>query len=171
MNKTIIATAIVALCLPLTSSVATDNHWLPDLSRTPGAINPAITQDNIGRTICNHHGWSTKKIRPPARYTNALKRKQLVAWHYQDGNLRSYEEDHLISLEIGGSPTDPKNLWPQAYAGQWGARIKDKLEVRLNRLVCSGTITLHEAQSAISTNWIEAYKRYVLHRPQVARAR
>jgi hypothetical protein len=29
------------------------------------------------------------------------------------GNPKDYEEDHLISLELGGAPRDPKNLWPQ----------------------------------------------------------
>jgi hypothetical protein len=26
-----------------------------------------------------------------------------------------YEEDHLISLEDGGDPTDPRNLFPEPY--------------------------------------------------------
>src|SRR5216683_2609243 len=27
-----------------------------------------------------------------------------------------YEEDHLVSLELGGHPRDPRNLWPE----RWG---------------------------------------------------
>jgi hypothetical protein len=30
-------------------------------------------------------------------------------------NMACYEEDHLISIEDGGDPTDPRNLWPEPY--------------------------------------------------------
>ena len=29
--------------------------------------------------------------------------------------MSDYQEDHLISLELGGNPTDPRNLWPEPY--------------------------------------------------------
>lgn len=128
---------------------------LPDPTTTPGATNPDVTQDNIHQTICVS-GW-TKTIRPPASYTTALKRSQLPP----GANLRLYEEDHLISLEIGGHPTDPHNLWPQLWDGQWGAHKKDSVENALKRLVCAGTLSLDEAQTAIRTNWIDACHKYV----------
>jgi hypothetical protein len=53
----------------------------------------------------------------------------------------AHEVDHLISLEVGGS-NDIRNLWPEPYAGRWGARTKDVLENRLHQLVCSGTLSL-----------------------------
>jgi hypothetical protein len=63
-----------------------------------------------------------------------------------------YEEDHLISLELGGDPKDPKNLWPEPYK-TWipdgGAGYKDKAEKYLNGRVCQGSITLSEAQKLI----------------------
>lgn len=135
-------------------------HVLPNPAVTPGVVNPAITQANIGANICNPH-WSTKSIRPPSRYTSALKRQQLEQRGYADKVMSHAEEDHLISLEIGGSPTDPKNLWPQPYAGQWGARVKDKIENRLHKLVCTHQITLQEAQMCISSDWIACYRRYL----------
>ena len=46
---------------------------LPNAYRTPGTIDPAITQANIGKTICNR-AWSTRYIRPPEDYTYNLKR-------------------------------------------------------------------------------------------------
>ena len=131
---------------------------LPDPSVTPGAINPAVTQENIQQTICVR-GW-TKTIRPPEAYTDALKLKQLRDEGAADMNPRHYEEDHLISLEIGGNPTDPKNLWPEAYEGPWGARVKDRLENRLHREVCAGRRSLRDAQDMIREDWIAAYKRY-----------
>jgi hypothetical protein len=72
-----------------------------------GAINQDITQENIGENICNPH-WSTKSERPPARYTTALKIKQLKELGYEDQKTADYEEDHLISLELGGNPPIPR---------------------------------------------------------------
>lgn len=72
----------------------------------------------------------------------------------------AHEVDHLISLELGGSNAIA-NLWPEPYAGRWGARTKDVLENRLHGLVCAGTLTLAEAQHIEATNWVSAYRRYV----------
>lgn len=124
-----------------------------------GATNPNVTQDNIDTTICVPN-W-TKSVRPAARLTTALKIKQLKELGYADQNPRDYEEDHPISLELGGAPYDINNLWPELYAGVCGARVKDKIEDELHRLVCSRAITLSEAQTAIATNWVAAYNRYL----------
>ncbi len=136
---------------------------LPNSKVTPGAINPAVTQENIGSTICTI-GY-TKKIRPPSSYTTKLKIQQLNSLPYSAfGSTKTslFEEDHLISLELGGSPTSPKNLWPEPYAGSTGARKKDQLENKLHLLVCSHQISLKKAQVAIATNWYAAYQTYVL---------
>jgi hypothetical protein len=128
------------------------------LPPVPGAVNPAVTQANIASTICVAN-W-TKTIRPPASYTNKLKIQQMQKLGLT-GSPRLYEEDHDISLEIGGNPTSPDNLWPEAWAGQWGAHTKDRLENRLHKLVCAGTITLQQAQHDISTDWVGAYVKYI----------
>jgi hypothetical protein len=83
-------------------------------THTPGARYSKVTQATISTTICKS-GW-TKTIRPPASYTNALKKTQLAQWHYADQNPSRYEEDHLISLELGGAPRSKKNLWPEPWA-------------------------------------------------------
>lgn len=132
---------------------------LPDHTRTPGAVNPAVTQANIHETICVP-GW-TRTVRPPSSYTNRLKRQQIKAWRLKDKNPAHFEEDHLVALSSGGHPTDPRNLWPQSYAARCGARIKDMLELHLQRKVCAGEITLVEAQKALASDWIAAYKLYV----------
>ena len=132
---------------------------LPDPARTPGAVNPDVNQNTIKKTICVA-GW-TATVRPPARYTNRLKVQQLAAWGYADQNPADVEEDHLISIEIGGSPTDPTNLWPQPYAGKCGARTKDVVETKLKRLICAGTVPLKKAQRAIAGDWVAAYRLYV----------
>ena len=123
-----------------------------------GAVNPAVTQANIATTICVANWTST--IRPSASYTNRLKAKQMAALHIK-GKPSNYEEDHLISLELGGNPTDPNNLWPEPWMGLHNAHDKDRLENALHRAVCSGSITLADAQTAIRTDWIAAYKRFV----------
>lgn len=133
---------------------------LPDAIQTPGAVNPAVTQENISATICMP-GW-TKTIRPKVAYTNKLKVGQLAAGAYASPEPpRTFEEDHLVSLEIGGHPTDPRNLWPQPWGGPYGAHAKDRLENFLHRAVCAGRITLADAQAAVSSNWIAAYQKYI----------
>jgi hypothetical protein len=107
---------------------------------TPGLLNPDVTQATIAATICTS-GW-TRTIRPPTSYTNELKRKQMREYR-RSGDVTDYQEDHLISLELGGHPTDPRNLWPQPYPR---ASEVDRSENELNDAVCSGDLSLAEAQ-------------------------
>ncbi len=126
------------------------NGVLPDANCTPGSINPNVTQDNINQTICVR-GF-TKTIRPDASYTNKLKAEQMTAYGYTD-SIHAHEEDHLISLELGGSPDDPKNLWPEPDASP---NPKDKVENYLHAAICDGRIALHDAQVRIATDWTTA---------------
>ncbi len=107
---------------------------------TPGALNPAVTQATIGATIC-FSGW-TRTVRPPASYTSALKVRQMAEYG-EAGPPAAYQEDHLISLELGGDPTDSRNLWPEPYPR---ASDVDRIENELNAKVCSGSLSLSEAQ-------------------------
>ena len=59
------------------------------------------------------------------------------------GSPTQYQEDHLISLELGGHPTDPRNLWPEPYPR---ASDVDSTENELNSKVCSGQMSLSDAQ-------------------------
>ena len=135
---------------------------LANRTLTPGATNPAVTQATIHRTICVS-GW-TSRIRPPSSYTTALKRTQLATYGYADRNLSHYEEDHLISLELGGSARSARNLWPEPHsvhaAGvQVGSYVKDGFENYLRRAVCSGRMRLVIAQGEISHDWVYYWKR------------
>jgi hypothetical protein len=111
-----------------------------DPLRTPGVLNPDVTQETIGTTICVQ-GW-TRSVRPPTEYTNALKLRQMRAYG-ESGPPSAFQEDHLISLELGGHPTDPRNLWPEPYPR---ASHVDTIENELNAQVCSGALTLAQAQ-------------------------
>jgi hypothetical protein len=114
---------------------------LADPLRTPGVVNPEVTQANIDSTVCKR-GW-TRTIRPPVEYTNALKLRQMRAYG-ESGSPSDYQEDHLVSLELGGHPTDPRNLWPEPYPR---ASEVDRIENELNAKVCSGSLRLADAQA------------------------
>ena len=135
--------------------------YLPDAGKTPGATNPNVTQCNIQKTVCISVFTST--IRPPSSYTTALKVRQLGSGYAvkKDTATGDYEEDHLISLELGGSPDDPRNLWPEPYFGVLNARVKDHIENKLHDLVCAGTLKLRLAQQMIAVNWEDAYQKYI----------
>jgi len=131
--------ALVALALRLEQDTG-EPAVVADPVRTPGVLNPDVTQATIGSTICVV-GW-TRSVRPPTEYTNALKRRQMRAYG-ELGSASAYQEDHLISLELGGHPTAPRNLWPEPYPR---ASQVDTIENDLNRRVCEGSLTLAEAQ-------------------------
>lgn len=130
-------------------------HVLPDPSVTPGVLNPAVTPATIKATVCVS-GW-TATVRPPTPYTNKLK----VIDTPKGMKIVDGELDHLISIEDGGSPSSPQNLWYMAYADRYGARVKDVLETRVKHLLCAGKISLDDARAALSPNWLLGYVRYV----------
>jgi hypothetical protein len=134
------ALLLLALAIVMPHGSRSKGPYHADLVRTPGVLNPDVTQATFATTICVH-GW-TKTIRPPTDYTNALKVRQMREYGV-DGSPSDYQEDHLISLELGGHPTDPRNLWPEPYPR---ASAVDAIENDLNRRVCSGDLSLDRAQ-------------------------
>jgi hypothetical protein len=137
-----------------TESQLISAHVLPDLAH-PGVVNPAVTADTIGKTICIH-GW-TATVRPPTGATNKLKASLLPPGR----KLLDYELDHRLSIEDGGAPADPRNLWMMVYDDRYGARVKDVLETKLARSVCKGQIPLDVARAALMGNWLIAYQKFV----------
>lgn len=130
---------------------------LPDPGCTPGVTNPDVTQSTIRTTICKV-GW-TATVRP-SLYAS-LKLKRLVMKQYGRTDFHDVEADHLISLELGGAPADPRNIWPESWhvlvnGKDLGSLTKDKLENRLKRSVCRGTMTLAAARLLISQDWTVA---------------
>src|SRR5919197_3435413 len=135
---TAVVLALAALLVHRPAARAPSIRASPTL--TPGALNPAVTQANIDSTICVR-GW-TKTVRPPAEYTDALKLKQMREYG-ASGPPSAYQEDHLVSLELGGDPRDPRNLWPEPRPH---AEEVDRIENELNAQVCSGELSLADAQ-------------------------
>jgi hypothetical protein len=112
-----------------------------------GWLNSNVTQANIAQTICVS-GW-TATVRPPTSYTEPIKLALLPTGH----SASEYELDHIIPLELGGSPTDLRNLQLEPWAE---AHAKDGEENRLHDAVCSGAMTLTAAQIAMSTEGTSA---------------
>jgi hypothetical protein len=128
----------------------------PDSSKTLGAPNPDITQDNIAENICSK-SWSTSAVRPTTSVTSRIKTQTMTAYGFTDPT--HYELDHLMSLQVGGCPDCVANLWPEAYGdaahpmnqverAKWnrenpdssevlpGALEKDKVENHVHDEIC-----------------------------------
>jgi hypothetical protein len=139
---------------------ATAGQYLPDPHCTPGATNPRVTQADLASTVCKS-GY-TATIRPPAGITGPEKKASEAAYGFK-GKGSTTEYDHLISLELGGDPNSPLNLWPEPNkASAVGVNNpKDRVEDTLKALVCNAVhgkpyLPLVKAQYLISTNWTTA---------------
>lgn len=136
---------------------------LPDYRCTMGVRNPQITQDNIDETICKR-GW-LDTIRPTKEETAPVLVEALQRYGYRNAAPEDFQLDRLIPVILGGSLWDEGNLFPQPHAGVagmgefTGSEAKDAVDRRLNAEVCSGKITLADAQSAIVYNWLGAEKK------------
>ena len=144
--------SIIALSLFLqVSTTLAASPISPNSTLTPGAIIPEATKS----VICVP-GY-TKTVR------NVPARLKLQVFKEYNTNRKAdrYEIDHLISLELGGS-NEIKNLWPESYTTKpLNAYKKDALENRLHKMICSGEITLKEAQDSIAKDWVSLYNKYI----------
>jgi hypothetical protein len=149
LMQTTLFTLAAVLIISYTQAL---NGDLPDPVKTPGAIFSFAT----AKMVCEP-GWAKRH----RNVTEEEKRQVYAEYgiaHHKPGD---YEVDHLISLEIGGN-NQISNLWPQSFITHpWNAHVKDKLENKLHELVCKGELELAVAQKAISTNWIDAYHKYI----------
>ena len=136
-----------------------DPFVMADLHCTPGALNPAVTQATIYRTICRAGYTST--IRPSTSITRPEKLASIRAYGFHRGP-RSYEYDHLISLELGGAANDPRNLWPESGASP---NLKDRVENYLHTRVGDGRVSLARAQRIVALDWVTFYKLNLKPKP------
>lgn len=143
---------------------------LPDPTMTPGANDPANVDPALTPAVLCADDFTTKAIRHVTdSMANQVYRNYQVEDHegycsdVPDGtkSLKGCEIDHLCSLELGCRNT-VGNLWAQPYGGTvWNAHVKDKLENKAHRLMCQFPAMQRKLQVDISTNWIEAYKKYI----------
>jgi hypothetical protein len=134
-------------------ALAGDPPIRPDMSLTPGAVFPVTAAEVCRPAMRNRCGTSPEG---PKR------------WSIASTASRTFDplptRSHLISLGLGGS-NDIRNLWPESLdTHPWNGRAKDRLEERLHKLVCKGALSLDEAQTAIASDWIAAYQKYVEER-------
>ncbi|MDR3642463.1 MAG: hypothetical protein P4L74_02430 [Candidatus Doudnabacteria bacterium] len=121
---------------------------LPDSSCTPGAIIATATKDQI---CSSGYSKSTRDV------SESTKNQVYAEYGITAHAAGQYEVDHYISLELGGS-NDIANLWPEAAEPKPGFHEKDEVENFLHDKLCSGQISLPEAQELISNQWVEVYK-------------
>jgi hypothetical protein len=124
-------------------------NGLPDSACTPGATFPNVTVSQICQS-----GYSSSVRNVPTSEKDQVYAEYGIS-HHATGE---FEVDHLVSLELGGS-NDIANLWPEAAVPKPGFHEKDKVENYLHGQVCSGAISLSEAQHEIATNWLAVYQR------------
>ena len=122
------------------------NGALPDSTCTPGAVFPNATKAQICVS-----GY-TKTVR---NVSTTTKNKVFAEYGILTHSASTYEVDHLIPLELGGS-NDLTNLWPEAANPTPGFHEKDKVENSLHAQLCNGSISLQDAQKTIATNWQSA---------------
>jgi len=123
------------------------------------SLNPDVTQETVASTICMP-GY-TRSLRPASSYTQAIKRRLLREAGLRESQQSDYELDHRVPLALGGHPRKLSNLALQPWAGEHGATRKDLLEVRLQRLVCHGQLSLHAAQVCIAEDWEFCAAKYL----------
>jgi hypothetical protein len=141
---------LLLICSFALAVLAQGSGMLPDNTKTPGATLAVTKKDTCVP------GY-TKTVR---NVPISLKREVFAEYGIPWEKHTDYEVDHLISLVLGGSNAKI-NLWPQSYKTVWNARVKDRLETKMGRMVCKNQITLKQAQEEISTDWVAAYKKYI----------
>ncbi len=134
------------------TSGCTSHQALPDTACTPGAVMTA----NLD-TICNTPTAGRRNVTPEVR--QAAYAAYGVHYPQPAGTI---ELDHLISLELGGDNTI-ENLWPEFALPKPGFHEKDLVENELHKRVCSGQLTLAEAQRIITTDWLTFYQQNMAH--------
>lgn len=124
----------------------------PDPNLTPGDTFPGVT----AKEVCTP-GYSKS-----VRSVSSAEKKEVIQRYGVNYPSGTYEVDHFISLELGGSNA-VTNLWPEPYEPHPGARDKDKVENYLHDQVCNGSMTLQQAQDAIRTDWYKVYEQLPNH--------
>ena len=145
-------------------------HVGPESAYPPPGIgrwDATITQENIKTTICTTgyttlvrtgktpgFGPITQKIKDEVYARDGKKPDGLPP-----GQSHCCEIDHAYPLTDGGANVID-NLWAESWDKPYGAREKDhSAEDKLNALICSGKMTLKDAQDCLANDWIACAAR------------
>ena len=120
----------------------------PDANCTPGAIFSNVTASQV----CTP-GYSSSVRNVPS----SVKKQVYAEYGVTSHTTGQYEVDHFIPLELGGS-NDISNLWPEPASPTPGFHEKDRVENYLHDQVCSGAMSLSDAQNAITSDWVAVYQ-------------
>ena len=136
-------------------------NGLPDHTCTPGALNPRLTSAQLCAP-----GFSTRTIRPPSSYTDALKKRLMVSYGQvgvspltgRPWSPTDVELDHAVSLEDLGHPWSPLNLWPEprrATGAEPNAEEKDAVEVTVRKLICADQAHATDYAARMAADWTQ----------------
>lgn len=140
MKKLILVFSIIFLLTGCSNQLGGAYTAYPNHKLTPGEASDAVTQNNIKKTICVKGYTKTVRYVP-----DSIKKEVYEEYGIAHHDPGQYEVDHLIALTDGGS-NDISNLWPQPAPDY---KYKDKLEVWVNKQICSGQMTLREGQKCL----------------------
>lgn len=123
---------------------------LPDPRCTPGA-----RFKNADRAHICKSGYA-KTVR---NVSEALKNQVYAEYGITTHSRTTYEVDHLVPLELGGS-NSIANLFPEAATPRPGFHEKDRLENKAHDRVCGGARPLLVTQRTIAEDWTVLYTAY-----------
>lgn len=137
----------------------------PDHACTPGAVFASATLAQI----CTP-GYSEGARNVSTKLKQQIYSAYGISYPQKTG---TYELDHLVPLELGGSNA-PANLFPEVEPADGGAadpatasggapqnavgfKEKDVVEDYLHEEVCAGALNLEAAQTQIADDWLAVY--------------
>src|SRR5215475_8705762 len=138
------ALAAVALALP---AIALAQQ--PSSMKTPGATSKAKSEQ-----VCAADYAASVKPIADWQKAEALGRYGIRPESF------SGELDHLVPVALGGS-NDPDNLWPFRGTSDLTLDAKNALAAKLHDMVCSGKMSLKDAQDAFKKDWAKAYRTHM----------
>ncbi len=121
---------------------------LPDHACTPGSV-LNVTSNQVCQV-----GYASSVRDVPESVANQVYAEYGITSH----GPAQFEVDHLVPLELGGS-NDISNLWAQPAIPSPGFPQKDMVENFLHDQVCSGKMSLADAQRSIATNWVTVFNQ------------
>jgi len=117
--------------------------WLlPDSVVTPGVVETSDTA-----LVCHRTTAALRHVTP------AMHKAIFAEYGVPYAQHAKYEDDHLISLELGGTNAN-LNRFPQPYPQ---AHSKDSVENWAHRNVCAGRLPLPWVQHAMAANWSDLW--------------
>jgi len=120
----------------------------PNKDLTPGRIVPDITKERVCASGYARH------------MRNKLSDKTKLEVYRRYGikkDSKKFNIDHFIPLSLGGT-NDIENLWVEPILKNAGWREKQYVETYLHRKVCSGEMSLQDAQERIQDDWHKIYR-------------